>query len=92
VIGWSPPGLESPRRNYPDLLNPIYLCIVEVSAKSGKDSTITLSLVINKVRFKENLPKSTITFKGGGGPLKAINFDSFMSFTPGFFYPTMLLC
>jgi hypothetical protein len=61
----APSSLESPQPNYPDLLNPIYLCIVEVSAKSGKDNISTLSLVINRVRLKENLPKSTLAFKGG---------------------------
>ncbi len=54
-----------PQVNYPDLLNPIYLCIVEVFVKSKKDNT--LSLVINRMRLKENLPKNTLTFKGGGG-------------------------
>jgi len=62
-------SLESPWPNYPNLLNPIYLCIVEVSAKSGKGSTSTLNLVINRVRLKENLPKSTLAFKGGGRDL-----------------------
>ncbi len=56
-----------PQVNYPDLLNPIYLCIVEVFVKSKKDNTNTLSLVINRMRLKENLPKNTLTFKGGGG-------------------------
>jgi hypothetical protein len=81
----------SPQPNYLDLLNIIYLCIVEVSAKSGKDSTSTLSLVINRVRLKENLPKSTLAFKGGGGVLlKAVNFNNFLSFTLDFFYPQHL--
>jgi len=53
--------------NYPDFLNLIYLRIVEVSAKSRKDNTGTLSLVINKVRLKEDLPKSALAFKGGVG-------------------------
>jgi hypothetical protein len=87
-----PRSLKSPQPNYPDLLNPIYLCMVEVSAKSGKDNTGTLSLVINRVRLKENLPKSKLTFKGGGGPLKAINFDSFFTFSLDFFYPRRLHC
>jgi hypothetical protein len=68
---WS---VESPQPNYPDLLNPIYLCIVEVYAKSGKDNTSTLSLVINKVRLKENLPKNTLAFKGGWVTSKSHQF------------------
>jgi len=40
---------------------------VEVFAKSRKDNTGTLSLVINKVRLKEDLPKSALAFKGGVG-------------------------
>jgi hypothetical protein len=70
-----PPGsLESPQPNYPNLLNPIYLCIMEVFTKSGKDNTNTLSLVINRVRFKENLPKNTLSFKGEGGTSESHKF------------------
>jgi hypothetical protein len=69
-----PRSFENPQPNYPDLLNPIYLCIVEVFAKSGKNNTNTLSLVINRVRLKENLPKSTLTFKGGGGTSESHQF------------------
>jgi hypothetical protein len=66
---------------------------VEVSTKSRKDSTSTLSLVINRVGLKENLPKSALLFKGGeGDPLKAINLESFLSFTLDFFYHRRLHC
>ncbi len=60
------------------------------TAKSRKDSTSTLSLVINRVKLKENLPKNVQGW--GGGPLKAINFESFLSFTLDFFYPWRLHC
>jgi hypothetical protein len=39
--------------------------VLEISVKSAKDSTCTLSLVINRVKFEKNLEKSTLTFKGG---------------------------
>jgi hypothetical protein len=39
--------------------------ILEFSVKSRKDSTSTLSLVINKVRFKKTLQKSTLERKTG---------------------------
>jgi hypothetical protein len=39
--------------------------VLEISVKSGKDSTCTLSLVIHRVRFEKNLQKSTLTFKWG---------------------------
>jgi hypothetical protein len=46
-------------------LHPNLTSLIEISAKSGKDSTSTLSLVINRVRFKKNLPpNSTLAFKG----------------------------
>jgi hypothetical protein len=35
----------------------IFKGIIEISVKSGKDSTSTLSLVIHRVRFKKNLQK-----------------------------------
>jgi hypothetical protein len=38
-----------------------------MSVKSGKGSTSTLSLVIDKVRFKKYLQKNTLAFKGAGG-------------------------
>jgi hypothetical protein len=41
--------------------------LVEISVKSGKDSsTSTLSLVIHRVRLKENLQKSTLAFRNSG--------------------------
>jgi hypothetical protein len=40
--------------------------IIEISVKSGKDNTSTLSLVIHRVRLKRNLQKSTLGFKGRG--------------------------
>jgi hypothetical protein len=53
--------------------------IIEISIKSGKDSTSTLSLVIHRVRLEKNLQKITLAFKGGGGGgveiNKNINFD-----------------
>jgi hypothetical protein len=33
--------------------------LLQISEKSGKDSTSTLSLVIHRVRFKKNLQKHT---------------------------------
>ncbi len=39
--------------------------IREISVKSGKDSTSTLSLLIHRVRSKKNLQKSTFAFNGG---------------------------
>jgi hypothetical protein len=56
-------------------------CTLEISVKSGKDSTSTLSLVIHRVRFKNNLQKSTLAFKGGwGGETQETIFDGFLSF------------
>ncbi len=40
--------------------------ILELSIKSGKHGTRTLSLVQNRVRFQKILEKSTLAFKGGG--------------------------
>jgi hypothetical protein len=39
--------------------------VLEISEKSGKDSTSTLSLVIHRVRFKKNLQKRALAFNGG---------------------------
>jgi hypothetical protein len=39
---------------------------IEVSVKSGKNRTSTLSLVIHRVRFEINLQKSKLALKGGG--------------------------
>jgi hypothetical protein len=39
--------------------------IIEISVKSGKDSTRTLSLVIDRVRLNKNLQKSTLAFNWG---------------------------
>jgi len=44
---------------------PNFLQRIELSVKEDKYSTRTLSLVIRRVRFKKNLPKSTLAFKGG---------------------------
>jgi hypothetical protein len=50
--------------------------ILEISVKSGKDSTSTLSLVIHRVRLKKKKPaKKYISIQGGGEPQKTINFD-----------------
>jgi hypothetical protein len=38
---------------------------LEISAKSGKDSTSTLSLVIQNVRFKKKLAKNYISIQRG---------------------------
>jgi hypothetical protein len=58
-----------------------------------KDSTSTLNLVINRVRFRKNLQKkSTLAFKEGrgwGGTLKTINFSEFH---PVFFSPERRAC
>jgi hypothetical protein len=40
-------------------------CILKFFIKSGKHNTSTLSLVQNWVRFKNNLQKNTLAFKGG---------------------------
>jgi hypothetical protein len=47
---------------------------MEVSAKSRKNNTNTLNLVINRVRLKENLPKITLAFKGGKGTFESHQF------------------
>jgi hypothetical protein len=39
--------------------------LIEISVKSGKDSTSTLSLVIHRVRFFKNLQKCTLESKVG---------------------------
>jgi len=39
--------------------------IIEISVKSGKDSTSTLSLVIHRVRFLKNLQKCRLVFNRG---------------------------
>jgi hypothetical protein len=52
--------------------------VLEISVKSGKESTNTLSLVIHRLRFEKNLQKSTLTFKEGGPGVetqKTSNFD-----------------
>jgi hypothetical protein len=38
---------------------------IDISAKSGKDSTSTLRLVIHRVRFKKYLQKTSLAFKRG---------------------------
>ncbi len=38
---------------------------IEISVKSGKDNTNTLSLVIHRVRFKKALQKKHISIQGG---------------------------
>jgi hypothetical protein len=38
---------------------------MEISVKLGKDSTSTLSLIIQRARLKNYLQKSTLTFKEG---------------------------
>jgi hypothetical protein len=38
--------------------------MIEISVKSGKDSTSTLSLVIHRVRFKKTPAKKYISIQG----------------------------
>jgi hypothetical protein len=38
---------------------------IEISIKSRKDTTSTLSLVMHRMRLKKILQKSTLAFKGG---------------------------
>jgi hypothetical protein len=38
--------------------------MIEISVKSGKDSTSTLSLVIHRVRFKKTAAKKYISIQG----------------------------
>ncbi len=70
-----------------------YFKTIEFSVKSGKHSTKTLSLVQNKVRFKKNLQKCTLAFKGegrGGGTFKRAIFGgkhSFILFWPPSLFP-----
>ncbi len=40
---------------------------IQISVKSGKDSTNTLSLVIHRVRFRKTLQKNYISIQRGGG-------------------------
>jgi hypothetical protein len=63
--------------------------IIEISVKSGKDSTSTLSLLIHRVRSKKNLQKSTLAFNGGWN---SENHQIFLSFTLSFFFPEPLHC
>ncbi len=65
-LTWTPPVPWKPSAKLSWPFESNILCIVEVSTKSGKDNTSTLSLVTNRVRLKENLPKSTLALKGGG--------------------------
>jgi hypothetical protein len=64
---------------------------LEISVKSGKDSTSTLSLVIHRMRLKKNLKKSTLALRGGETQ-KTIKIDGFLSFTLSFFSPERLHC
>jgi hypothetical protein len=45
--------------------NPQQSLTIEKSIKLGEDSTSTLSLVIQRVRFKKNLQKEYISIQGG---------------------------
>jgi hypothetical protein len=40
--------------------------LLEISVKPGKDSTITLSLVIHRVRLKKKPAKKYFSIQGGG--------------------------
>jgi hypothetical protein len=53
------------KRKAPPLGEEKFSWIIEISVKSGKDSTSTLSLVIQRVRFLKNLQKSTLAFNRG---------------------------
>jgi hypothetical protein len=50
--------------------------IIEISVKQGKDSTRTLSLVINWVRFSKTLQISTLAFNNGGRVGGKVNWVS----------------
>jgi hypothetical protein len=70
---------------------------IEISVKSGKDSTRTLSLVIHRVRFKTRFKtkpaKMYISIQQGVKETqKTVNFDGFLSFTLSFFFPDHLHC
>jgi len=68
---------------------PNFLQRIELSVKEDKYSTRTLSLVIRRVRFKKNLPKSTLAFKGGVILRKpSILMVSWVSSCPSFFLST----
>jgi hypothetical protein len=53
-----------------NLLQFLRLYPIEISVKSRKDSTSTLSLVIHRVRLKNYLPKNTLAFKDWGVKLR----------------------
>jgi hypothetical protein len=65
-----------------------------VIRKVRQHSTRTLSLVIHRLRLKNNLQKSTLAFKGGGGAetQKTINFGGKLSFSLSFLFPKRLHC
>jgi len=59
------------------MINPVikhFLYKLEISVKSGTDTTITLSLVIHRVRLKKNLQISTLA-SNEGETQKTNNFD-----------------
>jgi hypothetical protein len=50
---------------------------IEISVKSGKDRVSTPSLVIDRVRLKENLQKKYISIQRGVKLRKFDDFDGF---------------
>jgi hypothetical protein len=56
---------------------------IEISVKSGKDSTSTLSLVIHRVRLKKQPANKYISIQRG---VKLRKPSIFLSFTPVFLF------
>jgi hypothetical protein len=52
---------------YPCFYPGNFAYLLEISVKSGKDSTSALSLVIHRVRFLKYLQKKYISIQRGGG-------------------------
>jgi hypothetical protein len=67
------------------LINYLRISPLEIFVKSGKDSTGSLSLVINKVRFIKALQNRT-QWEVKLRMVPSI-FDGFLSFTLSFFFP-----
>ncbi len=70
---------------------PNFLQRIEFSVKEDKHSTRTLSFVISRVRFKKNLPKSTLAFKGGV-KLRKPSIGGKLSFILSFLFSERLHC
>ncbi len=68
------------------------LPLIYIIRKVRKRQGAYPSLVMHGLRFKKNMQKGTLAFKGGDETQKIINFYCFLSFTVAFFFPERLHC